>query len=210
MTARQPFTSDVGQGRRWTIRKSDINQVVARLRAAHNQLPPARVEPPPRRPKAPKPARLVDAITSPLVAAKPERVIMPSPGRTAPPAMVMKGPITALVPRLAAAGAPMIQPAQGPIRGPASIVDVLARRNVHLALSADKQCIVVSASGGNLDLDSRQLIEQAAPLLVAHLKGDPLQCNARPHPGKGGPPPAVTLLVGGCPACAECLAGDEQ
>jgi len=96
-------------------------------------------------------------------------------------------------------------PAREPVRGPAAILDLLAAKGVTVSLSADQQAIVPLAAKGLPDT-VRSLIAEAAPLLVAHLRGEPLRCQLK-HSEKQ-PPEAEDLLVGGAAACAAHLAGD--
>lgn len=96
-------------------------------------------------------------------------------------------------------------PAREPVRGPGAILTLLAAKGVTVALSADGQAIVPSAAKGLPDT-VRSLIGEAAPLLLAHLRGEPLRCQLR-HSEKQ-PPEAETLAVGGAALCAEHAAGE--
>lgn len=87
--------------------------------------------------------------------------------------------------------------------GPAAIIERLARRGVTVALTADGQHLDIRSRGGRLDLPDRDYLEAIAALLWAHLAGEPLTCAIGTHKA---PVPAVTLLVGGAPACEECIA----
>lgn len=91
-------------------------------------------------------------------------------------------------------------------RGPRAIVDVLRAKGVELRLTSDKGAIVPIAAGGRMSDSIRELIGQAALLLLAHLRGQPLRCQLR-HSEKQ-PPEAESLLVGGAAACAAHLAGE--
>jgi hypothetical protein len=91
-------------------------------------------------------------------------------------------------------------------RGPQAIIEVLRQKGVEVRLSADKSAIVpLTADGRTRDI-VRELIEAAQPLLLAHLRGQPLRCQLR-HSEKQ-PPEAESLLVGGAAACAAHLAGE--
>ena len=90
---------------------------------------------------------------------------------------------------------------QSAVRGAAAIVAKLERRGYTFALSTDSAHLVVSAPGGRcLDGDAAA-IEQAMPLLLAHLQGDPLLCVVSAHES---PADAVTLALGGAPWCGSC------
>jgi len=95
-------------------------------------------------------------------------------------------------------------PAREPVRGPGAILTLLAAKGVTVSLSADGQAIVPLAAKGLPDT-VRSLIAEAAPLLVAHLRGEPLRCQLT-H--QGTPPEAESLLVGGAGACAAHLSGE--
>lgn len=96
-------------------------------------------------------------------------------------------------------------PARETVRGPAAILHLLAAKGVTVALSPDRQAIVPVAEKGLPD-PVRSLIGEAAPLLLAHLRGQPLRCQLK-HSEKQ-PPEAESLLVGGAAACAGHLAGE--
>jgi hypothetical protein len=86
-------------------------------------------------------------------------------------------------------------------RGPAAIIERLARRGVTLGLVGG-HIVPVTARGPSSDL--RDILETAAPLLAAYLAGTPLLCLGS-H--KGAPPEAVTLAVGGAPLCEDHATG---
>lgn len=100
----------------------------------------------------------------------------------------------------------VVLPAHEQVSGSEAIVAVLRDKGVELRLSADKSAIVPVADSGRQSDSVRGLIEQAAPLLVAYLRGQPLRCQLR-HSEKQ-PPEAESLLVGGAAACSAHLAGE--
>jgi hypothetical protein len=89
-------------------------------------------------------------------------------------------------------------------QGVAAILDLLRAKGVSLALT---DAGTMYALGTRLTSDVRSLIELAAPLLHAHLRGQPLTCELK-H--KEQAPEAVSLLVGGAAACAQHLAGEIE
>lgn len=100
----------------------------------------------------------------------------------------------------------VILPGQERRRGPAAIVEALRGKGVELRLTADKSAIIPIAPNGRALESVRELIEQAAPLITAYLRGEPLRCQLR-HSEKQ-PPEAESLLVGGAAACGAHLAGE--
>jgi hypothetical protein len=88
-------------------------------------------------------------------------------------------------------------------RGVQAILDVLQGKGVSLALT---DAGTMYATGARVTTDVRSLIEDSRPLLVAHLRGEPMRCELR-HPDER--PEAVTLLVGGAAACEQHLAEGE-
>lgn len=88
------------------------------------------------------------------------------------------------------------------VRGAQAIVDRLARKGVTLRLSIDRAHLIASAPGGRSIPATAQLIEATRPLLLAHLRGEPLRCVVTAH-GKDVPE-ATTLTTGGAPWCGQC------
>ena len=157
-------------------------------------------EPPPRfGPPVPKALRAVEAI--PIVFA-------PTP-RRAVPKKAVAGRADMIIAVEDEYGQPPIPVKVAPkakVRGPEAILAHLRRKGVVLALAADKVHLLVQTEGGHpLMLGERALVEASAPLLVAHLRGEPLTCGVKWAHAKGTDT-AITLLVGGCPCCAACLA----
>lgn len=91
-------------------------------------------------------------------------------------------------------------PGRPAVRGVENIVAVLRKAGVELALSPDTNYLIPTSPGGGLVQEGRDLLDHAAPLLLAHLRGEPLRCAAA-H--KGEAPVAVTLAPGGAPLCEE-------
>jgi hypothetical protein len=94
------------------------------------------------------------------------------------------------------------KPAVPAPRGAAEIIATLAKRGIELKPSADGEFYAVAAHG--LDLATRDAIERARPLLRRFVHGTVPVC-ALPH--SGPPPAAVTVLLGGALACADCAGG---
>lgn len=88
-------------------------------------------------------------------------------------------------------------------QGVAAILAVLQERGITLHLSPAG---TMYALGARITTPARSLIEQAAPLLHAHLRGQPLRCEFQ-HPEQA--PEAVTLLVGGAAVCDQHLSEVE-
>jgi hypothetical protein len=88
-------------------------------------------------------------------------------------------------------------------RGVQAILDVLRAKGVDLRLT---DAGTMYALGARVTTDVRSLIEQAAPLLLAHLRGHPMRCEFG-HPEQA--PEAVSLLVGGAAACEQHLSEVE-
>lgn len=93
----------------------------------------------------------------------------------------------------------LYKPAVPAPRGPAEILDRLAKRGIELKPSADGELYVVAPAGA-LDYATRDAIEAARPLLRPYLHGTPARC-ALPHDGE--PPLAVTIVTGGALSCGE-------
>ena len=91
-------------------------------------------------------------------------------------------------------------------RGAEAIVRQLRSKGITVALSADGRYVIPSALSGRMFVTERALLATTHDLIRAHLAGAPLVCQVGTH-DKGTDPIAVTLLVGGAPCCATCLAG---
>jgi hypothetical protein len=104
----------------------------------------------------------------------------------------------------AASPTAIMLPGREPRQGVAAILDVLQERGITLHLSPAG---TMYALGTRITTPARSLIEQAAPLLHAHLRGQPLRCEFG-HPEQA--PEAVTLLVGGAAACEQHLSGEIE
>lgn len=90
---------------------------------------------------------------------------------------------------------------RGPVRGVASILKVLRRAGVDFVLSTDGRYAIPRTPGGGLDPGLRQVVDRAAPLVAAHLRGEPLSCVMPGH--EDAAPEAVTIAEGGAPVCGE-------
>ncbi|HEY5473405.1 MAG TPA: hypothetical protein VIK32_09485, partial [Candidatus Limnocylindrales bacterium] len=147
----------------------------------------------------PKPAQVVDGI--PLLFA-------PTPRRAIPKKLVAGRPDMIIAVEDEYGAAPIPAPAipKTRVRGPEAILAHLRRKGVVISLAADKVHLLVQTEGGHpLMLGQRALVEASALLLVAFLRGEPLTCGVKWAHAKGTDT-AITLLVGGCPCCAACLA----
>jgi hypothetical protein len=91
-----------------------------------------------------------------------------------------------------------------PPAGPAAMLAALARDGAQVGLSTDRETLIVSTSGGRLIPGVLELVDRAAPLLLSYLRGEPLSCTATKHKT---PEPAISIALGGTPACARCLDG---
>ena len=80
--------------------------------------------------------------------------------------------------------------------GPAGMMANLASRGIEV--SATGEHLIVKAPRGIITTDLREVIETARPLLLAHVKGQPLTCVLC------GKEPAATILVGGAPVGERC------
>lgn len=88
-------------------------------------------------------------------------------------------------------------------QGAGEMIARLGAKGITFRLAHDPAYFIVETPGGGMDDPMRTLIRAAAPMLLAFLQGQPLVCLVSDH-GRGRWAEAVTLLVGGCPACAEC------
>jgi hypothetical protein len=138
---------------------------------------------PVRVPKAPPPHRPVDSLAHmPMAARRPERAF---------------GSVVGVG----------ILPAEDAARGPAQILARLDRAGVAVRLSTDRIALVVSTSGGHLAPGLLDLVDRAGPLVLAHLRGEPLMCTVGQHEP---PAPGISVALGGAPICGECLDGGEK
>ena len=145
---------------------------------------------PVRSPKDPAPHRGIDALAlTHLGQPQPERIVAFDR-----PANGVYGPLSK------AASPPTIKPAQPPARGAEAVIARLHKAGAGLYLSTDGAHVILTVFGGRATAGMVELFEAAQPLLLAHLRGGPLLCVVADH-GKGDDPTAVTLLVGGTPAC---------
>lgn len=144
---------------------------------------------PVRAPKAPPPHRGVDALqTTFLGRAQPERIV------------AFAGRDSLISPLSPVATPPNIKPAQPAARGAEAVIARLLKAGAGLHLSTDRQHVILTASGGTPAPGVVELFTAAQPLIKAHMLGGPLLCVVGDH-AKGDDPTAVTLLVGGTPAC---------
>lgn len=143
-----------------------------------------------RKAKRTRPARPLDALAShPLLARRPETFMR-----------LAEGPTNLVAAALSTAPRAVVVPGSELKRGVAAILEAFRSRGVELALTPAG---TMYASGSRLTVDVQRLIEQAGPLLHAHLQGVPLECDFAHHDGQA--PEAVSLLVGGAACCAEHL-----
>jgi hypothetical protein len=91
------------------------------------------------------------------------------------------------------------------VRGPEAILARLAAKGATVSLSVDGSALVVESAGGRPHPGVPELVKESAPLLVGHLRGEPLRCTAGKH--KGEAPAAVTVVLGGAVACAAHMDG---
>lgn len=89
------------------------------------------------------------------------------------------------------------------VRGAAQIVDRLARKGIVVGLDTTRTALVVTGPDG-YGAGCAALVRDAAPLLVAHLRGEPATCTVTEHEP---PAEAVTTTVGGALACQPCMTG---
>jgi hypothetical protein len=97
-----------------------------------------------------------------------------------------------------------------PVHGAEAVIAELARHHVTVTLSADRQYVIPTAPAGRFLGRDAELFTTAAPLLLAYLRGgEPVPCAVSASHPKGTDTAAVTILAGGAPACAYCLAGKD-
>ncbi|HEY5434922.1 MAG TPA: hypothetical protein VIK13_06795 [Candidatus Limnocylindrales bacterium] len=145
-------------------------------------------------PPTPAPLRLVDAL--PALHAPRARVKIPQR---------LGGSLTGIVDD---GRAPLAHGPKVRLFGVAAIVADLGRRGIVVGLATDRAAVVVRSRTDILAHDANlvQFVRDAVPLLLGHLRGEPLRCTVGTH-GTGTDATAVTLLVGGAPCCQTCLAG---
>lgn len=154
--------------------------------------------PAPKRPveRKAKPLRPILGLRSPLLEAR--------PARRRPAPSVGFNSAVAVVDELTP-GVPLEIPVKlDTIPGPEEILRALARKGIGLELSPDRQYIIPRAPGGEVMHTEAQLLRDATPLLLGHLRGEPLVCVVTKH---STPEIAVTVLVTGAPSCAACAKG---
>ena len=139
---------------------------------------------------APAPLRFVDALP-PMYAPRPRPKLSQRPGGSS--LLVMDATIKPLI------HAPRVR-----VFGPAAILADLARRGVVVTLTTDRTNLAVQTRGTLMTGDLK-LLRDAAPLLLAHLRGDPPpECNSGPHT-KGQDAAAVSVGPLGATICAAHL-----
>jgi hypothetical protein len=189
------------------------------LEAVTRRKPAASLPPPrPRRePRPPKPHRLVDRLAAHASIGRiPEAYVgLPLGGR----AVVEPDETLAGDPRGWAAsprdvaeavrpGALLRTGGAEPIRGRELLAWIESRAPLlpRFVVAPDGSLGYTTAGGRMPDL-LRNIIRDAAPLLLGYVSGSPLVCAYR-HPGKGPAPEAASLTEpAGLPACADHLAG---
>ena len=139
---------------------------------------------------APAPLRYADAL-APMFAPRPRPKLSQRPGGSS--LLVMDATIKPLT------HAPRIR-----VYGAGAIVADLARRGVVVSLTTDRTNLAVQTRGTLMTGDLK-LLRDAAPLLLAHLRGDPPpECTSGPHT-KGQDAAAVSVGPLGATICAAHL-----
>lgn len=147
-------------------------------------------ESPVRAPKPPAPHRGIDAIEATFLGApQPERIFT---------AATRSAAINPLSP---AGTPPVIKAPEPAVRGAEAVMARLRKAGSDVHLSTDGQHVILTAPGGRPAPGVVELFSAAQPLILGYLRGDPLACSVAAH-GKTDNPAAVTLLIGGAPACA--------
>jgi len=155
-----------------------------------------------------KPSRRVDALSAiPLFAARSERMtsVEVRPERD-PVALSSDAALTLQDPAVASpamarlfddrgASVSRFTPAEPAASGVDAILARLSKAGVRVELTPDRAHLAVVTEGGAMSAELREAIATVAPLLVAQLAGTPLTCAWCPSE-------AVTLLLGGAPACS--------
>ena len=101
---------------------------------------------------------------------------------------------------------PMVQPALQTFsgwkaRGAVDILNRLESKGYSVALSADSASLVVTSDRAHERPGVREALAIAGPLLVGHLRGEPLTCTVSAHKK---PAVATTFALGGAPWCGTC------
>ncbi|HEY5519137.1 MAG TPA: hypothetical protein VIK08_00620 [Candidatus Limnocylindrales bacterium] len=162
-----------------------------------------------------RPSRRVDAISAiPLFAARSERMtsVEVRPERdlvvlSSDSVLTLQDPAATEGPAMAAlfddrgASIARFTPAEPAASGVDAILARLSKAGARVELTPDRAHLAVVTEGGAMSTELREAIATVAPLLVAHLAGASLTCAWCPAV-------AVTLLLGGSPACA-AHAGEE-
>ena len=175
-------------------------------RASRTPLPGLAPAPTPRRPRGrrTRPDAPVDELRRYFLDRK-AFYLNAAPGKDLPdePAALEPFIEAGRIPRGIRPATVVVRPARPAPRGPAAILEQLAKRGIRVIATGDG-AVAVFAEAGRLDVATRDAITAALPLLRAYLHGTPLLCSLPNHVG-GTPPQAVTLCLGGAPACAECV-----
>jgi hypothetical protein len=149
-------------------------------------VPAGRIGPP-----APPPLRFADALP-PMYAPRPRPKVSNRPGGSS--LVVMDATTKPLV------HAPRVR-----VYGPAAILADVGRRGIVCTLTTDRTDVAVQVRA-KLMGDDLQTLRDAAPLLLAHLRGDaPPECTSGPHT-KGQDVAAVSVGPLGALICAAHLA----
>ena len=90
------------------------------------------------------------------------------------------------------------RPAEPAARGAPAILARLARLHIGAALTPDRAHVCYTAPAGGCPVELRPTLDLIAPLLLGHLRGEPVPCAF------GCGREAVTILAGGAPACEVC------
>lgn len=80
----------------------------------------------------------------------------------------------------------------------AGVLALAEGRGHKVELSPSRTRLIVTWRKGRVDNEINGYLEGTEPILVAHLRGEPLTCDAGKH---RQPEPAVTILVPSVPAC---------
>ena len=101
---------------------------------------------------------------------------------------------------------PLVHAPKVRLFGVAAIVADLGRRGVVVSLATDRASVVVRSRTDILSHDANlvQFVRDAGPLLLGHLRGEPLRCTVGAH-DKDIDDTAITILVGGAPCCQSHL-----
>lgn len=155
-----------------------------------------------RAPTLPKAHRPVDLLGLAWLAERqPERIFAPVTGGAGGEAAVLGAALRKGGVR------PDIRPAQPPARGAEAILERLRGAKAEVRLSASGDRLVVTASDGRPQAGVVELVNMAERLLIGYLRGAPVPCEVTNHKT---PVPAVTIVLGGAAACADCLAATKS